>query len=411
MMLLRTIVLEHSGSTAPINGALLCGFAVPHISSNFLAYSMDEEMEPGTLRVYIAALQRKADRYFLESIDTKECLQVAMSVFKQIFTSAASSDEIARQITENQIAYYFIDLKGCKLPTARPEDHHSLTIKKALVMKVITFGQSAPGVQAIETASQVIPSIRFSSQRVASPIGVSMDETQTFEQPESMIAAQSAPAEESTADLMPQEPVEPPIVTILADPRPVAMTASTAISSDPRDVVTTSFGKEERQSLFEVDSTLTNLARVAQELTQQKLTLLKQQEEQELLRKQLSKEKVDFEKTSRDGAERIVEKEASLQQLAQTLNAGVEHLARSSEAQQIEQCRLEALANSVGTQTTQVHARELAVRRKEEQLAGGLERLAGLRDNLRNLLYCLDEMLSSGSEVEQVSAERPLGIE
>jgi len=410
MMLLRTIVLEHSGNAAPINGALLCGFAVPHISSNFLAYSMDEETEPGTLRVYIAALQRNADRYLLNSIDTKECLQVAMSVFKQIFTSAATFDEKAPHHTENQIAYHFIDLKSCKLPTARPEDHHSLTIKKALVMKVITFGQSAPGAPAIETSSQVIPSIHFSSQRVAASKGASMAGTQILEQPEPMIAAQFKPAEKSIADLMPQAPGGPPIVTTLADPLPIAMTASIAIFADPRNVATTSIGKEERQSLFEVDSTLTNLARVAQELTQQKLTLLKQQEEQELLRKQLSKEKIDFEKTSRDGAERIVEKEASLQQLAQTLNAGVEHLARSSEAQQTEQCRLEELANRVGTQTTQVHARELAVRRREEQLAGGLEQLAGLRDNLRNLLYCLDETLSSGSEVEQATAERQLGI-
>lgn len=407
MMLLRTIVLEHSGHNAPINGALLCGFAVPHISSNFLAYSMDEEMEPGTLRVYITALRRKADRYFLEPIDTKERLQVAMSVFKQIFTSAAMSGENGRPGTESQIVYHFIDLKGCKLPTTRPEDHHSLTIKKALVMKVITLGQSAPGVPAIETSSLVMPSIRIPSQVAAPPRYVAQVETAVLEHPEPPILVRPEPAEEVMTDLTPQAPA---MVTASTEQIPPAITGCVDMPSVQREVLPVSYGREEGQSLFEVDSTLTNLARVAQELTQQKLALLKQQEEQEHLRKQLSEEKSDFEKISRDGAERIVEKESSLQQLAQTLNAGVEHLARSSEAQQIEQCRLEELANRVGAQTTQVQARELAVRRKEEQLEGGLERLSGLRDNLRDLLYCLDETLSSGSEASEASTARQPGI-
>lgn len=62
------------------------------------------------------------------------------------------------------MAYHFIDLKGCKLPPARPEDHHSVIIKKALVMKVITLGMSASTLPAIESASLIVPSIRFSSQ-------------------------------------------------------------------------------------------------------------------------------------------------------------------------------------------------------------------------------------------------------
>lgn len=90
MMLLRTLVLERDGQDAPVNGALLCGFAVGQAGSNFLVYSLDEEVEPGSSRVYIAALRKKADRYFLGGVESRDDLQTALLVFKQILTVAAS---------------------------------------------------------------------------------------------------------------------------------------------------------------------------------------------------------------------------------------------------------------------------------------------------------------------------------
>lgn len=150
MMLLRTLVLERSGADTPVNGALLCGFAIPQIASNFLVYSLDEEIEPGSSRVYVAALRRKVERYFLGGVDAQEDLQVAMRVFKQILTLAASGTK-SGSVGDGQVPYHFVDLKGCKLPPARPEDHHSMNIKKALVMKVITLGTSAPASEAIES--------------------------------------------------------------------------------------------------------------------------------------------------------------------------------------------------------------------------------------------------------------------
>jgi len=159
-MLLRTLVLERDGQDTPVNGALLCGFAVGQIASNFLVYSLDEEVEPASSRVYIATLRKKLDRYFLDGVESKEDLQVAMQVFKQILTSASGIK--TGSVTDTQVSYHFLDLKGCKLPPARPEEHHSVTIKKALVMKVITLGMSAPVMPPIESASLIVPSIRFS---------------------------------------------------------------------------------------------------------------------------------------------------------------------------------------------------------------------------------------------------------
>ena len=113
MMLLRTLVLERSDEDAPLNGALLCSFAVPKIASNFLVYSLDEETEPGSARVYLAALRKKLDRYFLSGVDVQEDLHIAMQVFKQILTLAASGAKPGN-LADTLTPYHFVDLKGCK---------------------------------------------------------------------------------------------------------------------------------------------------------------------------------------------------------------------------------------------------------------------------------------------------------
>ncbi|WP_350613100.1 hypothetical protein [Pseudomonas sp. HY7a-MNA-CIBAN-0227] len=329
MMLLRTLVLEHSGHDTPVNGALLCGFAVPKTSSNYLAYSLDEEMEPGSSRVYIAALRKKSERYFLGSIDSMEDLQVAMHVFKQILTLAAASGIKTGNAAEAQVPYHFIDLKGSKLPPARPEDHHSLVIKKALVMKVITLGTSVTGLPAIESTELIVPSIRFSSKMVSPPKTPSRPEPAlpAVVQAPIIVPAPTLPVEE-----VPPTPQAPP-------------------------------------SLFEVDSTLTNLARVAQELTKQKLAVLQQEE--------------------------------ALEQLTQTLNAREEHLVHGAQAQQTEQRRLDELAHHLDSLAARLQTDDVATHKKAEQLATGLAHLSVLRDSLRDVFHRLDEALEPVAEADQ----------
>ncbi|WP_300632726.1 hypothetical protein [Pseudomonas sp.] len=267
MMLLRTLVLERSGEDAPVNGALLCGFAVEQTASNFLVYSLDEEAEPGHSRVYIAALRKKLERYFLGGVESKEDLQIAMQVFKQILMMAAASGNKESAVAEPQVPFHFIDLKGCRLPPARPEDHHSVIVKKALVMKVITLGMSAPAAPAIESSVVIVPSIRFSSQMVAPPRGKSqprpapspVDEDIVEEQPHSLVAV----PEVSQVSEVPQ---------VAAEPR--------TPSAQPEHVETpsTSLSARENTSMLEIDSTLSNLARVAQELTQKNQAVIEREE-------------------------------------------------------------------------------------------------------------------------------------
>ncbi|UII73144.1 hypothetical protein LVW35_08210 [Pseudomonas sp. HN11] len=312
MMLLRTLVLERNGQDAPVNGALLCGFAVGQMASNFLVYSLDEEVEPGSSRVYIAALRMKMDRYFLGGVESQEGLQVALNVFKQILTLAASGSK-AGAMTETQVPFHFIDLKGCKLPPARPEDHHSVIIKKALVMKVITLGMTAPTLPAIESTAVIVPSIRFSSQMT------------------------SAPRLESTSPA-PHVPVrEQPVEDVR--PTPVETTVQSKLLPTSGDDST----------LFEVDSTLTNLARVAQELTQQKLA--------------------------------AVERENALEQWQLRL--------------QLEQSQLDERVRELEQRTTQLHDQSLSVSQRSEALKVTISKVSALRQNLRGMLLELDQTLDS----------------
>lgn len=326
MMLLRTLVLERDGQDAPVNGALLCGFAVGQIASNFLVYSLDEEVEPASSRVYIAALRKKLDRYFLGGVESKEDLQVAMHVFKQILISAASGAK-AGAVTETQVPYHFVDLKGCKLPPARPEEHHSVIIKKALVMKVITLGMSAPVMPAIESASLIVPSIRFSSKMSAPTRGVNPVEPPRL------------PIHEPTMEEPRQAPVEMPMTMVPAEP---VVPNVPDVPEQPKHLAPLS-----QSTLFEVDSTLTNLARVAQELTQQKLA--------------------------------AIERETALDQWQARL--------------QQEQRQLDERGRELEQRITQLHDQSLAVSQRTEVLKVMTSQVSGLRQSLRGMLLELDQAM------------------
>lgn len=381
MILLRTLVLERSGEDAPVNGALLCGFAVPQIASNFLVYSLDEEIEPGSSRVYVAALRRKVERYFLGGVDAQEDLQVAMRVFKQILTLAASGTK-SGSVGDGQIPYHFVDLKGCKLPPARPEDHHSMNIKKALVMKVITLGTSAPASEAIESPTLIVPSIRFSSKLVSAP------------------KVTKAP-----------EKVLPVVIEGLAEPQRqvpavVAPNAAPVVAVAP-SAPPASNEQAEHNSLFEVDSTLTNLARVAQELTQQKLAMQKREEALEQRQVELQRGLAELEQKRQELTRRMVQEEGAVQLQAQALEGREAQLANAVAMQQQGQRQMDERTRVLEERAIQVEAQELRARQKGETLAALLVQLPGLRQNVHAILFELDQALDglARNELVQASSE------
>lgn len=320
MMLLRTLVLERNDEGTPVNGALLCGFAVTQTASNFLVYSLDEEAEPGHSRVYIAALRKKIERYFLGGVDSKEDLQLAMQVFKQILTMAAAAGSKTTPIAEPQVPFHFIDLKGCRLPPARPEDHHSVIIKKALVMKVITLGMSAPALPAIESSAVIVPSIRFSSQMVAPP-----------RNPRSVTTAPQ-PMDEDTVEeparslvAIPQEQVETIASPVLVEQNDSQFEPDN-LRLDPPEPEPEPLdppAQMDHTSLLEMDSALSNLAKVAQELTQKKCAVLEKEQMLEQWQARLHQQQSQLEEKGRE----LEQRHAYLQEQGLEVSQKAEKLA------------------------------------------------------------------------------------
>ncbi|KRP41541.1 hypothetical protein SAMN04490190_2235 [Pseudomonas libanensis] len=355
MMLLRTLVLERNDEDKPVNGALLCAFAVAQTESNFLVYSLDEEAEPGHSRVYIAELRKKLERYFLGGVDSKEDLQAAMQVFKQILMLAAATGAKTSPIADAKVPFHFIDLKGCRLPPARPEDHHSVIIKKALVMKVITLGMSAPVLPAIESNTVIVPSIRFSSQMVAPPRNPRSPKTASQPVDEDPIEA-SVQEELAQAELAQEEPApEKSAQSLVAIPEVQEEISISPALYEQNDTQFEAYEPEppqppaqlEHTSLLEMDSALSNLAKVAQELTQKKCAVL--------------------------------EKEAMLEQWQARL--------------QQQQSQLDEKSRALELRHTQLQDQGLEVSKKAEKLAMMMLQLSGMRQRMQGTLLELDQVL------------------
>ena len=194
-------------------------------------------------------------------------------------------------------------------------------------MKVITLGMSAPVMPAIESASLIVPSIRFSSKMSSSVRGANPPEP---------------------ARLSVHEPV-------VEEPRQVLVDAPAAIVRDAPVVLNEPIasaqpqlsGPADNSTLLEVGSTLTNLACVAQELTQQKLA--------------------------------AVEREAALDQWHARL--------------QQEQTQLDEKTRDLEQRTTQLHDQSLAVSQRTEALRVMTSQVSGLRQSLRGVLLELDQAL------------------
>ena len=320
MMLLRTLVLERNDEGTPVNGALLCGFAVTQTASNFLVYSLDEEAEPGHSRVYVAALRKKIERYFLGGVDSKEDLQLAMQVFKQILTMAAAAGSKTTPIAEPQVPFHFIDLKGCRLPPARPEDHHSVIIKKALVMKVITLGMSAPALPAIESSAVIVPSIRFSSQMVAPPRNPRSAKTAPQPMDEDTV---EEPARSLVA--IPQEQVETIASPVLVEQNDSQFEPDN-LRLDPPEPEPEPLdppAQMDHTSLLEMDSALSNLAKVAQELTQKKCAVLEKEQMLEQWQARLQQQQSQLEEKGRE----LEQRHAYLQEQGLEVSQKAEKLA------------------------------------------------------------------------------------
>ncbi|WDH21107.1 hypothetical protein [Pseudomonas chlororaphis] len=161
-MLLRTISIKNAEQEV-LNGAVLCSFAIPMLSRNFLAYSLNEGAEVGESRVYLAMLNKAGQSYSLSSIEAEEDWRQVIQVFKEIVTHASLPEGRQQGAGgSTDIPYHLIDLKNCVIPTGNLSDHRSLTIKKNLVMKLISSEASVVCLPAIDSVELGVPALDVS---------------------------------------------------------------------------------------------------------------------------------------------------------------------------------------------------------------------------------------------------------
>ncbi|MFI9677953.1 hypothetical protein PA6566_03493 [Pseudomonas aeruginosa] len=108
-MLLRTISVETAEQTE-LNAALLCGFAIPASDRNFIAYSLNEQVDETDSRVYIASLFKTDDGFRLGRLDTDEACEAAIQVFRQLVREATTGNR-----RTSDLAYHLIDLQDAAI--------------------------------------------------------------------------------------------------------------------------------------------------------------------------------------------------------------------------------------------------------------------------------------------------------
>ena len=107
-MLLRTI----SGNCRAdgTECGLVVGFAIPASDRNFIAYSLNEQVDETDSRVYIASLFKTDDGFRLGRLDTDEACEAAIQVFRQLVREATTGNR-----RTSDLAYHLIDLQDAAI--------------------------------------------------------------------------------------------------------------------------------------------------------------------------------------------------------------------------------------------------------------------------------------------------------
>lgn len=184
-------------------------------------------------------------------------------------------------------------------------------------------------------------------------------------------------------------------------------------------------GSDTEHLLFDVENTLSNVARMAQELTQQKLLVMKQHEtlealkgqlqerERHLLEKdehlrqfhvQLHQEKAGLEKTAEHNSRTISERTVALQQLAESIEARERSISRRAEVLQLEQQRLEDISVKQTVRASELEKREAGVQRKNLDLAEKLKQLNATKKKLSGIVKAFNETVTFNNSLHTLSS-------
>lgn len=131
-----------------MTAAVLCSFVIPNTQKNFLAYTLNEEVNETDARVYITSLFKDGDSYTLGTSISDEDAQMAMFIFSQTLREAMTGKR-----RTSDISYHLLDLSNQVVLPAPFREHHSFNIEKEWAVKLLGFQPSVHYGPAIERSA------------------------------------------------------------------------------------------------------------------------------------------------------------------------------------------------------------------------------------------------------------------
>ncbi|MDF3931956.1 hypothetical protein P3W75_04930 [Pseudomonas citronellolis] len=374
-------------------------------------------------------------------------------------------------------AYHLLDLDGVTLPVAPMQEHRAASINKDLVEKLINgqqgkyFGpilESQPA-QAVPThglpsrmhgpaalgldyslpsaASTHTASLGAGATPAASeaPSTYQENATQATEpaqqEPQAALdeapAAQTAAPAEAATEEQPSATAEQP-ETAQAEPETPAPNALSTTAEQDTPMATmqpentaendkpqaTEAGTDTEHMLFDVQSTLDNLAGMARGLAQQKLEadkhrdslesrqlqvqererLLQEKEEQFRLKEnQLQRDRVTVDQQAENNSRLLAERSAALQQLAESIETRERASVKRAESLQQEQQRTDELAEQLRQRLTEIEKRDAALQKRNLELNDKFKQLVSAKERFSAIVKSFNETVQFNNGLHAIS--------
>jgi regulator of replication initiation timing len=150
-MKFRTITVTNSDGE-PLNAVLLCGFSATGADRKYVVYSLNEKLDGGLARIYVASLYDDQNDLLMacvSPIDFKMAAQTLKSIISDALASASGMSDGCYQI---------LDLLDARIIPGDVHTHRSLKVNEAWVEKLLNFQPSAgPFIQTtMETSTRDI---------------------------------------------------------------------------------------------------------------------------------------------------------------------------------------------------------------------------------------------------------------
>lgn len=136
-MLVRTLPIKHDDQNT-LTAVLLLSFAIPELNQNFLAYSLNEDVDDNNSRVYLVSLHKEVDDYSLHTLTSDADRQGATQVFRQILREIATGET-----DPANASFYLLDLGEQTVTSGLMKEHHTLNVAKDWIVKLFNVQPEA----------------------------------------------------------------------------------------------------------------------------------------------------------------------------------------------------------------------------------------------------------------------------